>query len=111
MVHLRQRLAKFIRDKRGGTPQREFARKIGLAQSTIMRIENLDQNVTLETLEQLCNVFHADVPDLFPAMNSPAMNSPAINSSKIYPPISQPTPIGESTLVHEKAPDDKRGRK
>lgn len=90
-----------MRDKRGDTPQREFARKIGLAQSTIMRIENLDQNVTLETLEQLCKVFHADVPDLFPALHSP----------KVYPPISRPATVGESPLIHEKAPDDTRGRK
>ncbi len=51
-------------------PQRDFARKIGVAQSTIMRIENLDQNVTLDTLESLCKVFHADVADLFPRLDT-----------------------------------------
>jgi len=70
MVHLRQRLAIFIKEKRGNIPQREFARKIGVAQSTIMRIENLDQNVTLKTLENLCKVFHADVGDLFPPVSA-----------------------------------------
>lgn len=101
MVHLRQRLAKFIRDKRGDTPQREFARKIGLAQSTIMRIENLDQNVTLQTLEQLCKVFHADVADLFPVPGTP----------KVYPPISLPAEQTGAAVIHEKAPDDSRRRK
>ncbi|OGT70921.1 MAG: hypothetical protein A3H44_15455 [Gammaproteobacteria bacterium RIFCSPLOWO2_02_FULL_57_10] len=101
MVHLRQRLAKFIRDKRGDTPQREFARKIGLAQSTIMRIENLDQNVTLETLEQLCKVFHADVSDLFPLPGTP----------KIYPPISPSGGHDGATAIHEKLPNDSRRRK
>lgn len=66
MVHLRSRLAAFIRQKRGNIPQRVFARKMGLAQSTIMRIENEEQNVTLKTLEQLCKAFHVDVADLFP---------------------------------------------
>ena len=70
MVQLRQRLARFIREKRGEMPQRDFARKIGVAQSTIMRIENLDQNVTLDTLESLCKVFHADVADLFPRLDT-----------------------------------------
>ncbi len=51
-------------------PQRDFARKIGVAQSTIMRIENLDQNVTIDTLESLCKGFHADVADLFPRLDT-----------------------------------------
>lgn len=67
MVHLRMRLAVFIRNARGDVPQRVFARKMGVAQSTIMRIENEDQNVTLDTLEQLCKAFHVDIGDLFPA--------------------------------------------
>lgn len=67
MVHLRTRLAAFIRNARGDVPQRVFARKIGVAQSTIMRIENEDQNVTIDTLEQLCKAFNIDIADLFPA--------------------------------------------
>ena len=66
MVQLRMRLAKFIREKRGTATQREFARKIGVAQSTIMRIENLDQNVTIDTLDRLCRIFNTDVQGLFP---------------------------------------------
>lgn len=65
MVHLRERLAVYVRSQRGDTPQRRFARRIGVAQSTIMRIENQDQNVTLDTLEQLCKAFHVDVAGLF----------------------------------------------
>lgn len=70
MVHLRSRLAAFIRQRRGSMPQRAFARKIGVAQSTIMRIENEDQNVTLLTLEQLCKAFQVDVGELFPAVDT-----------------------------------------
>jgi transcriptional regulator with XRE-family HTH domain len=36
-----------------------------------MRIENEDQNVTLETLEQLCKAFHIDVTELFPVVSKP----------------------------------------
>lgn len=80
-------------------PQRDFARKIGVAQSTIMRIENLDQNVTIDTLESLCKVFHADVADLFPRLET----------SRDYaapPPLGLVRPGRNSALasVHEKAP-------
>jgi len=57
-------------------PQREFARRIGVAQSTVMRIENLDQNVTLETLEQLCRAFRVDIGDLFPVAPERPARSP-----------------------------------
>jgi DNA-binding XRE family transcriptional regulator len=97
MVQLRQRLARFIREKRGEMPQRDFARKIGVAQSTIMRIENLDQNVTIDTLESLCKVFHADVADLFPR----------VDASREYsaPPggLYRPSRVSSVPLVHEDA--------
>ena len=58
-------------------PQRAFARKIGVAQSTIMRIENEDQNVTLLTLEQLCKAFQVDIAELFPAVETIKHYTPA----------------------------------
>jgi transcriptional regulator with XRE-family HTH domain len=86
MVHLRRRLAAYIRHKRAGVTQRAFARKTGVAQSTIMRIENEDQNVTLDTLEQFCKAFNVDVGDLFPAHQGRARDyqEPSV-SSKIQP--------------------------
>jgi len=71
MVFLRKRLAVFIRQQRGSMPQRDFARRIGVAQSTIMRIESEDQNVTLDTLEQFCTVFRVEVGELFPPPAGP----------------------------------------
>ena len=38
-----------------------------------MRIENLEQNVTIDTLEQLCRAFHVDIAELFPVVQSPAV--------------------------------------
>jgi len=86
MVHLRRRLATFIRHKRAGATQRAFARKTGVAQSTIMRIENEDQNVTLDTLEQFCKAFNVDVGDLFAPDQGRARDYqvPSV-SSKIQP--------------------------
>lgn len=56
-----------MKARRGELSQRDFAKKIGLAQSTVMRIENEDQNVTLDTLEKLCARFKCDVGALFEA--------------------------------------------
>lgn len=98
MVHLRQRLARFIREKRGKTPQREFARKIGVAQSTIMRIENQDQNITLKTLETLCQVFHVDIVDLFPPLEASRQYSPRVPAGLNVP------QAGSSLTLHDEAP-------
>lgn len=91
MAQLRARLAVFVRERRGALPQRAFARKTGLAQSTIMRIENQEQNVTLETLEQLCRVFHVDISELFPQHVS----------ANRYPRVS-PTAVQQAGMVHER---------
>lgn len=93
MVHLRARLAVFIRNARGDVPQRVFARKMGVAQSTIMRIENEDQNVTLDTLEQLCKAFRIDVADLFPAQGG----------MRVYPPSTRASAVPASAMVHDSA--------
>lgn len=85
-------------------PQRDFARKIGVAQSTIMRIENLDQNVTIDTLESLCKVFHADVADLFPRHET--------NREYVAPVrgLSRPAFIDSTPVVHEDAPEMKTAK-
>lgn len=98
MVHLRTRLAAFIRNARGDVPQRVFARKMGVAQSTIMRIENEDQNVTLDTLEQLCKAFHVDIGDLFPARTS----------ARTYQAPTRAAAEAATPMVHDSAPAKSR---
>lgn len=100
MVHLRKRLAAYIRYKRAGVPQRVFARKTGVAQSTIMRIENEDQNITLDTLEQLCKAFNVDVGDLFPAQPARRIYKAATDS------IRAPAP-----MIHDSAGPDADAKK
>jgi transcriptional regulator with XRE-family HTH domain len=63
---LKERLAKFISSKRDGMPLRAFAQKYGLSFASISRIEKLEQNVTINTLEGLCRAFKCDVDELFP---------------------------------------------
>ncbi|MGJ8689197.1 MAG: helix-turn-helix domain-containing protein [Gammaproteobacteria bacterium] len=108
MVHLRQRLAIFIKEKRGNIPQREFARKIGVAQSTIMRIENLDQNVTLNTLENLCKVFHADIGDLFPRISTSKDYTRSVPRGLSVPESQRAALLHESKVAPSTAKPSKR---
>ena len=43
----------FVRKKRGKPTYAQFARKVGLSDSTLHRMEMGEQNVTLKTLEHL----------------------------------------------------------
>ncbi|TQV87359.1 helix-turn-helix domain-containing protein [Aliikangiella coralliicola] len=63
---LRKRLAKFLKLKRGTTPLRNFAKQHGMSFASVSRIEKLEQNVTLDTLEHMCKAFKCDIEDLFP---------------------------------------------
>lgn len=65
MGNLAQRLAKKIRSIRGDVPQMHYARKLGISDSSLARIEMGEQNVTLDTLESLCKHLRCDVGDLF----------------------------------------------
>ena len=64
-----QRLAKqlgaFLRKKRGALTYQQFSRKIGISDSTLHRLELGEQNVTLKTLEHICDRLKCKVADLF----------------------------------------------
>ena len=64
---LAKQLAVFLRKKRGDLTYAQFARKTGLAESTLHRMELGEQNVTLKTLEQICDRLKCGVVDLFKA--------------------------------------------
>lgn len=66
MGQLRQRLAQEIRRRRGEATYRAFARRLGIGLSTLHRIENGEENVSLDLLHQLCQRLRCDVSDLFP---------------------------------------------
>ena len=64
MADLRKNLAENMRKLRGDLPQTAFAKKTGLNQASINRIELQQQNVTIETLQKLCTRLKCKVRDL-----------------------------------------------
>ena len=58
------RLARKIRRLRGDQTKMAFAKKLGIAESSLNRIEQGTQNVTLATLDRLCRRLKCDVADL-----------------------------------------------
>ena len=67
MERLADRLAQNIRRMRGDQTQMAFAKKLGIAVSSLNRIEQGTQNVTLATLDRLCRRLKCDVNELLRA--------------------------------------------
>jgi len=63
-MDLAETLAKNMRARRGQMTQRDFARKLGLNQSVIARIESKNENVTLKTLQHLAIALNCKVGEL-----------------------------------------------
>lgn len=64
---LRNQLASFLRKARGDSTFAQFEKRMGISASTLHRIELGQQNVTLDTLEQIMNRLKASAADIFPA--------------------------------------------
>ena len=62
---LQKRLGRFLRQKRGELTLSVYARKLGISSSSLHRIEMGEQNVTLDTLEQLLKRLKCRVSDVF----------------------------------------------
>jgi len=62
-----RQLAEGLRRARtdAGLTHRQMARRLGISHATYTRLENVNQNVTLKTLTQLCRALHCDICDLF----------------------------------------------
>ena len=63
---LPKQLGAFLRKKRGDLTYAQFARKTGISDSTLHRLELAQQNVTLKTIEQLTQRLKCKVSDIFP---------------------------------------------
>lgn len=63
---LQRRLARGLAQFRGTTSQNQFAKKLGISNASLNRIENGIQNVSLATIETLCRRLNCDIADLFP---------------------------------------------
>ena len=58
-------LARNIRALRGDKTQDAFARKLGISQATLARLESGAQNTTIKTLQQICKALRCDLGELF----------------------------------------------
>lgn len=59
------RLARYLRAKRGEMTLVQYAKKLGISKSSLNRMEMGQQNVTLETLDLLCERLKCSVEVLF----------------------------------------------
>jgi transcriptional regulator with XRE-family HTH domain len=62
---LRKELAEFLKKKRGEQTFAKFSRKTGLSTSTLQRIEMMQQNVSIDTLEQIVNRLRCRMSEIF----------------------------------------------
>lgn len=65
MDNLAIRLGKRLRELRAEESQLQFSRKLGISKSSLNRMEQGEQNVSLKTLETLCERLGCDVGELF----------------------------------------------
>ena len=61
-----KQLGAYLRSKRGNLTYAQFARKMGISDSSLQRLETGEQNVTLKTLEHIVNRLKCKVSDIFP---------------------------------------------
>jgi DNA-binding Xre family transcriptional regulator len=65
MEKLTKRLSKRLKSLRGEQTLRGFARKLGIHAGSLNRLEQGQQNVTVKTLQKLCDRLKCDIGDLF----------------------------------------------
>jgi transcriptional regulator with XRE-family HTH domain len=59
-------LAEFLRKSRGDLTYAQFGRKVGMSPSTLFRLEQRQQSITLGALERLLARLKADLDSVFP---------------------------------------------
>ena len=63
---MEQQLADFLREKRGEETYAAFGRRTGLPPSTLFRLEQGQQSLTLGRLEQITKRLKVKLADIFP---------------------------------------------
>ena len=63
---LAKKLGSFLRKKRGSLTYAQFARRMGLSDSTLHRLENGSQSITLKKLEPVFKRLKCRIADVFP---------------------------------------------
>ena len=62
---LDKQFGRFLRKKRAGTSFAVFAKKLGISASTLYRLENAEQSVTLGKMEDVLKKLKASLSDVF----------------------------------------------
>jgi transcriptional regulator with XRE-family HTH domain len=62
---LDNQLAIFLRKRRGEITYAAFARKLGITPSSLFRLENRQQSITLKTLQQIMDRLKCSWSDIF----------------------------------------------
>jgi len=59
-----ERVAVFLRQRRGDQTYRQFAPKLGLSSSTLHRLENMEQSITLAKLHAVAQRMRVSIEDI-----------------------------------------------
>jgi transcriptional regulator with XRE-family HTH domain len=62
---LRKQLGAYLRERRGVKTLRDFGREAGLSSSTLQRLELGEQNITVDTLENVLRKLKVSINDVF----------------------------------------------
>lgn len=62
---LRKQLGAYLRKRRGERTLRDFGREAGLSRSTLQRLELGEQNITVDTLENVLRKLKVSINDVF----------------------------------------------
>ena len=62
---LEQQLAEFLRKQRGDLTYQQFARKLGITQSSLFRLEQSQQSITLRRLQQIMARLKCELGEIF----------------------------------------------
>jgi transcriptional regulator with XRE-family HTH domain len=63
---LENQLARFLKERRGDLTYAEFSRKLGFPPSTLHRLEQGSQSITLRGLQQILRKLKCGLADVFP---------------------------------------------
>ena len=62
---LDKQFGRFLRQQRGNNSYAAFAKRLGIAPSTLFRLENAEQSVTLGKLEDILGRLKVEMRDVF----------------------------------------------
>jgi transcriptional regulator with XRE-family HTH domain len=60
-----RQLGNYLRKARGAETFRSFAKKLGISSSSLQRLEQAEQNVTLRTVQQITRRLGVSMRDIF----------------------------------------------